>query len=62
MKNFSNKFRDALLIEAIKNKKFTDDQEIFDAALRIEKKIKHQVLLECSENIESEPTTIVILL
>jgi len=62
MKNISNKFRNALLIEAIKNKKFTDDQEIFDAALRIEKKIKHQVLLECSENIESEPTTIVILL
>jgi len=58
MKNFSNKFRDALLIEAIKNKKFTDDQEIFDTALRIEKNIKQQVLLECSENIESEPLTI----
>jgi len=62
MKNFSNKFRDALLIEAIKNKKFTDDQEIFDTALRIEKNIKQQVLLECSENMESEPMTIVILL
>lgn len=58
MKNCSNKFRDALLIEAIKKKKITDDQEIFDAALRIENNIKQQVLLECSENIESEPLTI----
>jgi len=58
MKNCSNKFRDALLIEAIKKKKITGDQEIFDTALRIEKNIKQQVLLECSENIESEPLTI----
>jgi len=60
MKNVSKKFRDALIIEAIKKKKITDDQEIFDTALRIEKNIKHQVLLECSENMESEPMTIVI--
>ncbi len=60
MKNFSNKFRDALIIEAIKNKKISDDQEIFHTALRIEKNIKQQVLLECSENIEPEPMTIVI--
>jgi hypothetical protein len=60
MKNVSKKFRDALIVEAVKKKKITDDQEIFDAALRIEKNIKQQVLLECSENIESETMTIVI--
>jgi hypothetical protein len=60
MKNFSKKFRDALIIEAIKKKKITDDQGIFDTALRIENNIKKQVLKECSENIESEPMIIVI--
>lgn len=54
MKNFSKKFRDALIIEAIKKKKITDDQGIFDTALRIENNIKKQVLKECYEKYKND--------